>query len=308
MESIFVQIASYHDYELPKTILNAIEQSSGKHKIHFGIHNSYYEPNHIHIPNVTAVEHIKISVVESQAPENIGVGASRTVANNLYAGEDYYFQIDSHTRLDKDWDKGLVDCLKAYQACGIEKPLITAYPAAYYYDDCLMEVINTPYEVTNISFHERPDFSETMIPHQTAVGSSNKCSKSVSAGSIFTVGDFHKIAVNKKMAFWGEEILIAARAFTNGYHLLLPDKQYVFHLYYAHDKTFQHNLRRHVWKDWPTEHSEADAISRAELKRIITEQVVGDQELGTARTLDEFGEYAGLDFRTGAVLQPHQEQ
>jgi hypothetical protein len=303
MKSIFVQIASYHDYELPKTILNAIEQSSGKHKIHFGIHNSYHEPNHIHIPNVTVIEHIKISVVESQAPNNIGVGASRTLANSLYAGEDYYFQIDSHTRLAKDWDIGLVNCLKTYQACGIEKPLITAYPAAYHYDDCLMEHIATNYGVTNIGFHERPDFSDNYIPHQTAIPLTTGVTNSVSAGFIFTTGDFHKIAVNKKMAFWGEEILIAARAFTNGYDLLVPNKQYVFHLYYAQDKSFQHNLRRHVWKDWPTEHSEADAISKAEIKRIFTEQIVGDQELGTVRTLDEFAEFAGLDFRTGKVIQ-----
>jgi hypothetical protein len=110
------------------------------------------------------------------------------------------------------------------------------------------------------------------------------------------------------MAFWGEEILIAARAFTNGYDLLIPDQQYVFHLYFAADKSFQHNLRRHMWKDWPEFYYETDATSKAEVKRILSEAIVGDQELGTARTLDEFGEYAGLDFRTGAVLQPHQEQ
>lgn len=304
MESIFIQIAAYHDYELPKTILNAIEQASGEYKIHFGVHNSYYEPNHIHVPNITVVDTVKIRLLESQAPENIGVGASRSMANSLYDGEDYYFQIDSHSRLAKDWDINLVNCLKSYQDCGIKKPLITTYPASYYYDDCLMEVISNSYEVTNISFHEKPDFSDTMIPHQTAVGSNDKCSKSVSAGSIFTIGEFHKIAVNKKMAFWGEEILIAARAFTHGYDLLLPDKQNVFHLYYAHDKTFQHNLRRHVWSDWPQQHAEADAISRAEVKRILTEGVIGDQELGTDRTLEQFGEYAGLDFKTGTVLYP----
>jgi hypothetical protein len=308
MASVFVQIASYHDYELPKTLLSAIETSSGEHQIHFGIHNSYYEPNHIHIPKINTVDHIKISVIDSQAPENIGVGASRTVANSLYSGEDYYFQIDSHSRLAKNWDSGLVNCVKEYQACGVKKPLLTAYPAAYYYDDCLIETINTPYELTNISFHEKPDFSETMIPHQTAIPATHALSFSVSAGSIFTLGDFHKIAVNKKMAFWGEEILIAARAFTNGYDLLIPDQQYVFHLYFAADKSFQHNLRRHMWKDWPEFYYETDATSKAEVKKILSEAIVGDQELGTARTLDEFGEYAGLDFRTGAVLQPHQEQ
>jgi hypothetical protein len=304
MVSIFVQIAAYHDYELPKTILSAVENSSGKHQIHFGVHNSYKEPNHIFIPKLDVVDHVSLKVIESQAPENIGVGASRYIANSLYDGEDYYFQIDSHTRLAKNWDSGLVDCLQSFQECGVKKPLLTAYPASYHYDDCLVENIAVSFEVTNISFHEKPDFSDTFIPHQTAVPLTNQLSYSVSAGSIFTVGDFHKIAVNKKMAFWGEEILIAARAYTHGYDLLVPDKQYVFHLYFDSTKSFQHNLRRHVWADWPEEHAKADAISRAEVKRILSEAVVGDSELGTVRTLEEYGQFAGLDFKTGTVLYP----
>ena len=304
MSSIFVQIAAYHDYELPKTILSAVENSSGKHQINFGIHNSYKESNHIFIPNLDVVEHVSLKVIESQAPENIGVGASRHIANSLYDGEDYYFQIDSHSRLAKDWDSGLISKLKEYQECGVKKPLLTAYPASYHYDDCLMENIATDYGVTNIGFHEKLDFSDTFIPHQTAIPQTNNLSCSVSAGSIFTVGDFHKIAVNKKMAFWGEEILIAARAYTHGYDLLVPDKQYVFHLYYAHGKSFQHNQRRHVWADWPEEHAKADAVSKAEVKRILSEAVVGDSELGTIRTLEEYGQFAGLDFKTGTVLYP----
>ena len=302
--SIFVQLATYHDYELPRTILNAIENSSGETFIHFGVHNCFYESNHIYIPDVTVVKNVKISLIESQAPENIGVGASRSIANKLYSGENYYLQVDSHSRFAKDWDLGLINKLKEYQECGIKKPLITAYPASYHYDDCLMEHIAVDYAVTNISFHERPDFSDTMIPHQTAVELTSSVTKSVSAGFIFTIGDFHKIAVNEKIAFWGEEITIAARAFTNGYDLVVPDKQYVFHLYYNHSKSFQHNMRRHVWKDWSKEFVELDAISKAEVKRILTEAVIGDQELGTDRTLEQFGEYAGLDFKTGTVLYP----
>jgi len=302
--SVFVQLAAYHDYELPKTILSAIENSSGDNTIHFGIHNCFNEPNHIHIPDTNVVKHIKISVAESQAPKNIGVGIARSIANNFYSGEDYYLQVDSHSRFAKDWDSGLISKLKEYQECGVKKPLLTAYPASYHYDDCLMENIATDYGVTNIGFHERPDFSDNYIPHQTAIPLTTGVTNSVSAGFIFTTGDFHKIAVNEKIAFWGEEIIIAARAFTNGYDLLVPDKQYIFHLYYAHDKSFQHNMRRHIWKDWPEEFAKLDAVSKAEVKRILTEAVVGDSELGTIRTLEEYGQFAGLDFKTGTVLYP----
>jgi hypothetical protein len=301
MESIFIQISSYHDYELPKTILNVVEKANGKYKIHFGIHNSYLEPNHIHIPEITKTENVKISVIESQAPSSIGVGASRALANSLYNGEDYYFQIDSHSRLLKDWDVGLVNCLKKYQECGVKKPLLTAYPSSYYYDDFLVERISTSCNITNIGFHKKPDFSNDSIPHQTAVPKTENISKSVSAGFIFTTGDFNKIAVNSKIAFWGEEIITAARAFTNGYDLLVPDKQYVFHLYFAHDKSFQHNLRRHVWKDWPEQFKKIDTESKAEVYEILSSRRTGPEALGNERSLDDYGNWAGLDFTNKTV-------
>jgi hypothetical protein len=303
MNSIFLQIAAYHDYELPKTIANAALQSSGKNKIHFGIHNCYREIKHIHIPNVNKIDHIKLNIIESQAPNNIGVGLSRTIANNFYDGEDYYLQVDSHTRFVKDWDIGFINSLRHYQACGVDKPLLTSYPAGYYYDDNLVEKFNTNYSLTNISFHQKLDFSDNMVPHQTGVPVTNNLSKSVSGGCIFSIGDFHKIAINKKMYNWGEEILVAARAFTHGYDLLLPDKQYLFHLYYDASKSFQHNLRRHAWTDWPVEHGEFVTGSNAEIKNIFSNQIIGEQALGSVRTLDEFGEFAGLDFRTGKVIQ-----
>ena len=47
MTSIFVQIASYHDYELPRTIINCINNSSGLTHINIGVHNIYYEKNNV---------------------------------------------------------------------------------------------------------------------------------------------------------------------------------------------------------------------------------------------------------------------
>ena len=37
MKSIFVQISSYQDYELAKTIRDCLDKSSGEYDIHFGI-------------------------------------------------------------------------------------------------------------------------------------------------------------------------------------------------------------------------------------------------------------------------------
>ena len=52
MASIFVQIAAYRDKELTPTILDAIEKSSGKHEINFGVHIIYLNSSEIKLPDI----------------------------------------------------------------------------------------------------------------------------------------------------------------------------------------------------------------------------------------------------------------
>lgn len=299
MASIFVQIASYHDFELGKTLLHAVKQQSGRHEIHFGVFNCYYKSNEIYIPKVD-----NLRLIEKEAPEGIGVGRSRNIANSQYNGEDYYFQIDAHTRFQKNWDDYLISEVHKYQTCGIEKPLLTTYPGTYRYDDDLKEVIDWGENINIIYFGDTPEeFEQKLIPGQRAVEPKGVVTqKSVSAGSIFTVGSFAELDLNDKIAFWGEEIFIAAKAWTSGFDLLVPAKQPIFHLYYDHKFPMQRSGRRHTWKDFPEIFGEMDKISKAEIESIFTTGRVGKDALGDVRTLDAFGEYAGLDFRNRKLV------
>jgi hypothetical protein len=299
MSSIFIQIASYHDFELGKTIAHAEKQKSGKHDIYFGVFNCYYKNNEIHIPSLKNVR-----IIEKMAPDGIGVGRARNIANSLYDGEDYYLQVDSHTRFKKDWDDYLVSEVKNYQDCGIEKPLLSTYPGTYRYDDNLNEIIDWGDGINIVYFGDTPqEFTERLIPGQRAVPPEGVVvQKSISAGSIFTVGEFGKLDFNDKIAFWGEEIFIAAKAWTNGFDLLVPPKQQIFHLYYEHDSRMQKNNRRHVWNDFQSEFAELDKISKAEIEDIFKNGRIGKDSLGDVRTLEEFGLYAGLDFKNRRLL------
>lgn len=299
MASIFVQIASYHDFELPKTVLNALDKSSRKHVICFGVHQTYVDDYQIFTPLVP-----NFQMRESKAPKDIGVGRARHIANKLYSGQDYYLQVDSHTRFYQNWDDDLIQNILELQSKGVSKPLLSAYPAAYAYDDKLQEVCTWDRTVTTISFSEFPDnFTNTLIPSQLAVATEGGGKQtSISAGFIFTLGEYAKIEVNQKIAFWGEEILTAARAFTHGFDLYIPDKQYIYHLYYDHNSVFQKNMRRHVWKDFPEEYSKKDTESKAEVFDILSTARIGDDALGTERSLDEYGQWAGLDFKERKVI------
>lgn len=302
MASIFVQIATYRDFEISPTILDAIKQSSGNHQINFGVHICYLEDNEV---DILPLDNVKYAT--SKAPENIGLGIGRALAHQFYNGEDYYLQCDSHTRFVQNWDEIALNSALNYQIDGISKPLLTMYPANYWYPTVKSSFVEKDFiaegSLSNISFHENPDqFRQTRIPLQTAmpVGDGNKMVKSVSGGSIFTVGDF--LPFNTTIAFYGEEIWLAARAYTHGFELLVPEQQYMYHLYYNHNKPAEINKRKILWTDFPTEFEELDKPSKALIYKTLTEGTVGDLLLGTKRTIAQYGLHAGLDFVNGEIV------
>ena len=299
MASVFIQIPSYHDYELGRTIRDAMYKSSGQNDINFGVHLSYYKNNDINIPNLN---NIKIEV--SEAPENLGQGTSRYIANELYDGEDYYLQIDSHTRFEEGWDESLIENYQFYKNIGLN-PVISCYPGAYEYNENGLSMLNDKTNVSYTDFIEDLSFMDgDHIPHQRAVANptNNIFTRSVSGGSIFSDGGIAAIMPNKDMYFWAEEILTAVRLYTHGYDLLLPKRQNIYHLYYDEAKG-KNNQRRQVGEDFPNLIRDIDIKSKYELARIIDNKVVGEFALGSARTLEEYEQFAGIDFTLKKVHQ-----
>ena len=297
MKSIFIQLAAYHDFELPRTIMDAINKSSGKYQINFGVHLCYFEKQEIVIPELECVKY-KVS----KAPENIGLGVGRSIAHSFYNGEDYYFQIDSHSRFIDGWDEYLVNLTQEYQSMGIKKPLITNYPKNYWYNDDFSIDEDRGDSVSEISFHENvQQFKDIMIPTQTAMPNpeGNIFSRSISGGSVFTVGPF--ITPNADIAFYGEEIFIAARAYTNGFTPVVPTKQFMSHLYFDHTNPPK-NMRRLIWSDFQDQFEEIDVISKKEIIDTFVFKKVGKLHLGEERSLSEYGLFAGLDFENREVL------
>lgn len=291
MASIFVQIPSYHDYELGRTIRDAIKKSSGMHVINFGVHLTYYKNNDIDIP-VTD----NVNIAYSVAPDNIGLGLSRNIANDFYNGEDYYLQIDSHMRFAQNWDDVLIKNYLKYKSMGAN-PAISSYPASYDYNELNVIALSNQLNVSYIDFIQDLSFQGNYVPHQRAVSNmeNNVFSRSVAGGSIFTSGELASIKPNTKIFFWGEEILTAMRLYTHGFDIMLPESQNIYHLYYDADRGYK-NLRRQVREDFPKECNALEEISRKELSRIVVDKPVGDQELGSSRTLEEYELFAGINF------------
>jgi len=286
MASIFVQISAYHDHELHKTIIDCIAKSSGANDLFFGVHVCYKD-----VDDIVYVDLPNIQYVKSKAPEGLGVGHGRYLANELYNKEDYYLQIDAHTRFVQDWDINLIDDHNLYTANGC-KPILTAYPSGYYYDNSRIKYDSNP-AVVFADFENKINFNKIDFLHQTSMGNEagNIFTRALSAGHVFASGEVATIRPNKKMFNWGEEFLTAIRLFTHGYDLMFPSKQNLYHLYYG-DRP--ENQRRLSGQDYPNETDLIFANSQDEIRRILSEGIVGEQELGSARTLDEFWEYINI--------------
>jgi len=292
MSSIFVQIPAYHDYELPRTIRDAINKSSGNHTINFGVHLTYYKNNDI---DMSGLNNVKIDY--SVAPNNLGQGMSRHIANEFYDGEDYYLQIDSHTRFEQDWDEWFIDSYKFYKDLGLN-PVLSCYPGAYEYVDNELVILNEKSQVFYTDFIQELSFPEgDYIPHQRAVANPNGniFTRSISGGSVFSEGAIALIKPNIHMYFHAEEILTALRLYTHGYDLLLPKRQNLYHLYYDASKK-EKNLRRQTGEDFPKEVHALDSKSKFELSKIIKNKIIGPDALGSVRTLEEYEQFAGIDF------------
>lgn len=299
LPSIFVQISSFQDYELPFTILDCIEKSSGNNEIHFGVFNCYFEDDKIILPDIP-----NIKFEEAVAPDKIGVGIGRFIANSFYNGEDYYLQIDSHSRFDKKWDESLISDYLYYKSAGLN-PVLTTYPGVYLYEDDGIKYLpneNTPYIGFNNTLGAQSQFLKDKILPQICLDNKpgNIFTRGVSGAQVFGPGDLHKIEPNKKILHWGEETLYSVRFYTHGYDILIPRQNTIYHLYYNSEKESL-SKRKLPGNYFKKETDELLVESMAELSRIIDNNVVGYQALGSSRTLADYERYANINFREGRI-------
>ena len=126
-DTIFVQIASYRDPELVPTVLDCIARAKHPERLKFGICWQFAEGE-----SISQIAHLpQVRFVGVPHQESKGACWARAIASELYDGQDFYLQIDSHHRFVDGWDEQSIEMLKGLEADGIKKPLLTyASPAA----------------------------------------------------------------------------------------------------------------------------------------------------------------------------------
>jgi len=300
--TIFIQIASYRDPELVKTIEDCITNAKNPKNLRFGICRQYH-PQDVFDNLDKYKEDKRFRILDVLCEYSKGVCWARNQVQQLYEGEMYTLQIDSHMRFAPNWDVEMIGMVKQLQEMGIPKPLLTSYVSSFDPENDPVARVQEPWRMAFDRFIPEGAvfFLPETIPNWQELDTPVPA-RFYSAHYAFTVGEFsNEVQHNPEYYFHGEEISIAVRAFTWGYDLFHPHKVLIWHEYTRKGRTKQ-------WdddKDWVNKNNHSHLTNRKlfGMDGESQEGHEGKYGFGTVRTLREYEEYAGLLFERRAVQQ-----
>jgi hypothetical protein len=299
---IFIQIASYRDPELIPTIKNCLLNAKNPESLVFGICRQYHIDDKF--DDLSEYENDeRFRIVDVPHLDAKGVCWARNMVQQLYDGEDYTLQIDSHMRFEKNWDETLINMVVDLQKKGHKKPLLTGYVSSYNPQNDPEGRVNVPWRMVFDRFIPEGAvfFLPETIPNWETL-TEPITSRFYSAHFCFTLGVFSKeVQHNPNFYFHGEEISIAVRAYTHGYDLFHPHKVVIWHEYTRNGRTKQ-------WdddKEWYKKNEKAHLLNRMlfGMDGIMQEGHDDIYGFGKERTLKDYEKYAGLLFSKRAVQQ-----
>ena len=299
--TIFVSIVSYRDPQCSKTIRDLFERAALPHRVFVGVVLQNHPTEDADCAaGASAVGGRPAQVREMHCDfrEAKGPTWARHRAAQLYGGEDYVLQIDSHMRFRDGWDAYL---LAQLAACPSPRALLTAYPPGFALpyagppaDErstllCAKSVDDDG--MLRIAGKRLAAVSETPVPSLFWAAGFNFCPAQVMLGVPYDGAT--------PQLFFGEEIGMAARLWTAGWDFYTPGRAVVFHLW-SRD-------HRPSFRELSTQATAREQLaSLARVRRLLRLDAAGPDDdsgdfavcgLGSARTLAEFEAFIGVDPR-----------
>lgn len=298
--TIFVQIAAYRDPQLLPTLDSMFENAKYPENLMVGIawqHSAddswdnldKYKDN----PN--------FRILDISHKDSLGVCWARNSVQQLYNGEKYTLQIDSHHRFAPNWDETLINMLKSLQSQGYPKPLITSYIPSFDPDNDPAARVQEPWKLNFDRFI--PEGAVFFLPASFDTWDDRSkplLGRFYSAHFAFTVGEFSKeVPHDPNYYFHGEEISISARSYTHGYDIFHPNEVVCWHEYTRKGRTKQ-------WDDdkkWSEKNNSCHLRNRKlfGMDNEVQDIDFGPYGFGTVRTLRDYEKFAGISFKHRAV-------
>ena len=295
---IFISIASYRDPELIPTIKDCIKNADSPQNLVFGI-SRQFNPKDSFDDLSDYEDDPNFKIINTNYKKSLGVCHARYNIQKLFDGEEFYFQLDSHHRFVKGWDKKLKATLRSLKKSGSKKPILSSYLPSYDPDKAGEERLNDVWRTYIDRF--MPEGPIFIFPETIEGWKNQKPEKArfISGHFIFSYGSFcEEVPYDPKLYFHGEETSLAVRAYTWGYDIFHLHRPWVWH-HYTRDGKARH------WDDVPLwEKLNNQSFTRYKkllgmdgLRRVH----IPKYGLGKIRSLSEYELYSGIRFKDRKV-------
>ena len=300
--TIFVSIASYRDYECSVTLQTLFSQADHPERIFVGICEQNKEGEYDEIcknDNDPVVSRYSdnIRVLKLDHTQAKGPTYARYYCADLWKGEEYFLQIDSHTTFQPHWDTDLIGMIQQIKNDPNESdyPVLSAYPPT----EKQVKMKGFP-EMDNgkIASNGLPIFICGWHGESNEIIRSNK--PWAAAGFMFLESKFLKevpFDPNLSHLFQGEETLFSARLFTNGYDFYTPNKNVAYHHYSREGPMYHQDVKESNKCRGKAEQRVKFLLGIGE-KKSVADEFLKDLHyygLGKLRTMDDFWKASGAD-------------
>lgn len=300
--TIFIQMASYRDNQLVPTLEDMLKNAKNPQNLTICI--CWQHAKEDEWDNLDQFkEDSRFKIIDVDYKQSKGVCWARNQIQQYYSGEKYTLQLDSHHRFVKNWDEELISMMELLNKKGHKKPVLTAYIPSFNPENDPTERHQEPWKMNFDRFI--PEGAVFFLPASIENWKNLKApipSRFYSVDFCFAPGSFaEEIQHDPNYYFHGEEISIAVRAFTHGYDLFHPHKVVVWHEYTRKGRTKQ-------WDDdpiWIERNNNSHKRNRKlfEMDGEIKDINFGKYDFGTARSLEDYERYSGLNFKKRSVQQ-----
>eukprot|EP00434_Breviolum_minutum_P030572 symbB.v1.2.027034.t1/scaffold2746.1/size71737/3 len=313
---IFVSIASYRDNQCQYTIQDLFREAKFPKRVIVGVcfQVSKDDTDNFLLDLDPWCGQIRSHFVEHSAAK--GPCIARAWTQDLYRGEEYYFQIDSHMRFVQNWD---VLCIQQLQQCKTPKAILTTYASSYTLPktyiagapDCAELAPNKALPILCADRFGDENQDDPFLRIKT-----RSCRKDFespppalfwTARFAFSRGEVVQDVPydpHLEYVFFGEEISMSARLWTSGWDFFHPTSEIAYHLasrahryWFREVQSTPEQLHREkqgkfricglLGTPWPDHH-------------VPPEKPYG---VGSQRTLAEYEDFAGVRF-ADCILEP----
>lgn len=311
--TILVEIPSYRDPQVVRTIRAAMDQAANSDRIRFAVCLQDDDPDRLE-----ALEHMPYVRLryfrEADAP---GTCAARYACQELYGGEDFVLHADAHMRFARFWDVAII---AQWFACGDENAVLTEYARPFNESLLSRKVDDITFTkmartggrmLTVLRFATTEPARLVDVGAQEFDGPGPKKGAYCAAGMLFLRGSVDDtIRIDPNMRFFGDEKGMSVRYWTHGCDIYHPGVECVFHLYASarakagyRDEAKERADARKKLVDGGLTWEEKELHRMEKLYRIHDWPDVDltGFDLGSTRTLEEYEEYCGVSFKSKRV-------